>query len=169
MREFNFFSIIYAWIEFIFFFCRISNKKLRSPAFLRKTGNRCAIKDDFDEKSLKKNSPFRIYYYKLIKKYMQNIKQNLSTNDNQVLNDYYCPMMFNIILDYIHVLPFWSGIMIGHWTSLNPKFKSITRLSNNPVENWFNQVKTHMNPDRPIMPSVFASRMSQRCSIWRAL
>ncbi len=29
----------------IFFFCRISNKKLRSPAFLRKTGNRCATRN----------------------------------------------------------------------------------------------------------------------------
>ena len=42
--------------KIFFFFCRISNKKLRSPAFLRKTGNRCATRNVLSLERPKQNA-----------------------------------------------------------------------------------------------------------------
>ena len=120
------------------------------------------VDNDFSENSLKQTSPFGIYYRKVVENHSKNIKTHLTLNCIDELNEYYSPELFNVILDYIHLLPFWSGIMIGHWSLLNPKYKSMSRLTNNSVENWFNQVKTYLIPHRPTMPSVFTSRIHQR-------
>jgi hypothetical protein len=130
---------------------------------VRKNSNFVILGDDFDEKAFQKNSPFNIYYDKLINNHSKNIKFKESVfSDKIVLNDYFCPQMFNIISNYFHIIPFWTGVMLGQMASINTKFNNISRLTNNSVENWFNQVKTSMNPDRPIMPSIYASRMLNR-------
>ena len=121
------------------------------------------IDDDFKESSLKTNSPFKIYYDKLINKHSQNIKMKLSNNEEKNENFYYCPQFFDIIMDYTHILPFWTGIMIKFWKKINPNFESHVkdRIDNNYVENWFRQ-QNYIYPDMPVMPSVYTSRMYTR-------
>ena len=129
----------------------------------RSNQNIMILDDDFNESSLKKNSPFKIYYENLIKKHSQNVKLKLKLKDKLEENFYYCPQMFGILLEYTYILPFWTGLMLNYWKTLNPKYKSIisSRLDNNNVENWFRQVNL-MFPNIPVMPSVYSSRMKAR-------
>ena len=136
-----------------------SNKKKRK----KQVQNIMIVDDDFSEDSLKNNSPFKIYYDKLIKKHAQNVKLKLLNHEKDTINFYFCPEMFNILLDYTHVLPFWTGIMLNYWKQINPKYTNVvtTRIDNNSVENWFKQVNI-MFPDTPVMPSQYTSRMKTR-------
>ena len=52
-------------------------------------------------------------------------------------------------------MPLWSNVLINTWTSY---FNiSIKRLTNNPVENWFDQIKESLKQFSPVMPSQFAN------------
>ena len=69
---------------FFFFFCRISNKKLRSPAFLRKTGNRCATRNVLSLGRPKQNAQPVIFgkgdmqnSFKIFKKMFQKLLKKL--------------------------------------------------------------------------------------------
>lgn len=83
-----------------------------------------------------------------IKKYYDDFLQNIYVSklleDQKVekLNDYYSPILFDIIREQFHLIPFWTGIMIGEYLEKRHSiFSNICRLSNNPVENWFSQIK----------------------------
>ena len=58
-----------------------------------------------------------------------------------IKNEYYAPQLFAILEEKLYLIPMWSGIMIK---SELQNFKIKTRLTNNPVENWFGQVKNHI-------------------------
>ena len=121
------------------------------------------IDDDFNENNLKKNSPFKAYYEKLLNKHGQNIKSKINRESCVEANFFYSPKMFEILSDYIHIVPFWTGIMLSFWKTLNPKFASNikSRIDNNCVENWFGQLNS-IFPDMPVMLSVYSTRMLLR-------
>ena len=121
------------------------------------------IDNDFSEDALKKISPFAIHFKKYIKQH-QNSVITKPDDDKNEQNINYCPELFNIIIDYLHILPFWTGIMIEEWKLMNPNYSKIlsSLLNNNPVENEFKQKKHYLFQNLPIMPSQYTSRMKFR-------
>ncbi|RNA18556.1 hypothetical protein BpHYR1_022731 [Brachionus plicatilis] len=87
--------------------------------------------------SIEKSSPFKIFFDGLIERYQKSI-----LNDGIVDSSYYCPELFKILENQLYLLPLWTGIMITP-NKISHKIK--TRLTNNPVENWFGQLKHSMN------------------------
>ena len=85
-----------------------------------KLDNHIIIDDDgFCETSLKRNSPLNIYFHNLIENHKTNIKMQFDKTESLVKNFFFCPQMFNILLDYTYVLPLWSGIMLNYWGCQN--------------------------------------------------
>ena len=67
-----------------------------------------------------------------------------------ITNDFYCPELFKIIQDKLHLLPFWTGIMIKQGVAVldykkmlisQSRIRKLTRLDNNCVENRFGFIK----------------------------
>jgi predicted nuclease of predicted toxin-antitoxin system len=121
------------------------------------------LDNDFKESNLKMSSPFKIYFDKLINKHSQNIKMKLKNYNEKKENFFFCPQLFEILTDYTYILPFWTGIIIRYWKSINPNFESHVkdRIDNNYVENWFGQLNSVCS-DMPVMPSVYTSRIYAR-------
>ena len=71
---------------------------------------------------------------------------------SNVANDFFFPNLFEIIIDYVHLAPLWSGSVICHWQMQFYKEIRFTRLTNNPVEGYFNHLKNHLVP-KNAMPS----------------
>lgn len=92
-----------------------------------------------NEESIAKNSPFKKYFDQLIEKYKNNISK--ITKPFYSENEYYNPQLFNILQKKLYILPLWSGLMID---PNNIAYSTKTRLTNNPVENWFGQLKNNM-------------------------
>ena len=86
---------------------------------------------------------FNTHYENQIAKYNQVIKTTESDNKklNYAFNEYNCPDIFSILMDQMYLAPLWTGIMLQAETI---GYENKTRLSNNPVENWFSQVKNNM-------------------------
>lgn len=93
----------------------------------------------FDQ-NLKNSSPFSIYFKEKIRimEFELNSRANLNNIEKLSSNEFYCPLVFSLISDFLYLTPLWTAIMIGN--DIN-KHKFNTRLSNNPVENWFDQLK----------------------------
>ena len=92
------------------------------------------------EKSIKESSPFTEYYKKEINKYKIVLVKNQSGLTNKPINEYYCPDLFYILEKQLYLIPVWSGLMLRSQTIA---YKIKTRLTNNPVENWFSQIKNN--------------------------
>jgi hypothetical protein len=116
--------------------------------------------DKNDENSLKKKSMFVIFFKMLLKKIAENPLTDPSAN--MIANEFYCPEMFKIIAEYLYALPLWSLLCIGRWQQLNTKFDLIKNLTNNAVENWFDQVKNEILQAAVTMPSLHASRLDNK-------
>jgi hypothetical protein len=62
---------------------------------------------------------------------------------NSEKNAYFCPQLFSLLMNEIHLLPLWSGVMIYKvqmfYNDLFPEIK--TRLTNNFVEYSFGHIK----------------------------
>lgn len=95
------------------------------------------------EENIKKNSPFKHYYDNLIYKFNDQIKDQTIQNSKTdiIKNEYYSPQLFWILEDKLYLLPLWSGMMI--YSDIQT-YKIKTRLTNNPVENWFGQIKNNI-------------------------
>lgn len=68
-------------------------------------------------------------------------------DENQILNEYYCPELFELINKKLYIYPLWTGYFLPKTYSLVDnllKDKQPTRLTNNCVENWFNQLKNNI-------------------------
>jgi hypothetical protein len=97
-----------------------------------------------NDKDLKKNSEILFYYDTLIEQCR--LSSDQLKEESKHLNPFYCPKLFKLIDDRLHLMPLWCGIMI-RITGLslkNPYLCSITRLSNNYVENYFGHIKTYI-------------------------
>ena len=73
------------------------------------------------------------------------IDEYIVTDDSEI-NNFYCPQLFNVLMNEIHLLPLWSGIIIFkvqlHYNECFPNIKS--RLTNNFVENSFGNLKKNI-------------------------
>lgn len=87
-----------------------------------------------DKKALKKCSPFHIYYQKIIHEFKSCIQ-----SDHLAKNEFYCPDLFNILANQLYLAPIWTGMMLKSKDKQNR-----ARLSNNPVENYFGQLKNNI-------------------------
>ena len=95
--------------------------------------------DGKDEANVVKNSPFTVYFRQKVYDYKAFYTPSHSTNF--LTNEFYCPKLFKLIVKQLHLLPIWSGIMISNQTF---GYDVKTRLSNNPVENYFGQLKNNI-------------------------
>ena len=114
--------------------------------------------DSSVDDSLKKNSPFKTHldaYIKTVKDTSKPTKQTAATTKNKFFN----PQLFCIVEEFFYIVPFWSGIIINMWQANYPKrFEPFTRLSNNPVENWFKILKYQILRDQ-VKPSQHSSKV----------
>jgi hypothetical protein len=143
----------------------IDNDEMEKSKFEKKVENlSCTYKSkngkQKNEKSLFKKSLFRIHFENVLKEEIDSNKDELNISKTE--NEFYCPQMFDIIKDYIHILPLWSGFMLFNWQELNPNYNHIKRLSNNPVENWFDQLKNVTLRKQKVMPSFLTTKMYQK-------
>ena len=116
--------------------------------------------DKNDESSLKKKSMFDSFFKMLLKQIAENTLNDPSVK--LIANEFYCPEMFKIIAEYLYALPLWSLLSIGRWQQINPKFDLTKNLTNNAVENWFDQVKNGILQTKVSMPSLHASKMDNK-------
>ena len=108
--------------------------------------------------SLKESSIFLNYFKKIINLNKKNIyikSKNSGKSNYKRFNNYYCPKIYDALFQYIHLMPLWSNVLINIWNSYFNM--NIERLSNNPVENWFHQIKQSLKLFLPTMPSVYAN------------
>lgn len=87
------------------------------------------------------NSPFHHYFAEVRKKLDEEFKQ--SGSKGLFENEFYCPELYNLLLDQFYLLPVWSGIMLDNEMCSPVK----TRISNNIVECWFNHLKNRIMTD----------------------
>lgn len=127
-----------------------------------------SIEDDFfnseEQKiNLKNESDFSIYFRKLFENYKSLVEKDKENKCELVKNEFYNPHVFEIISKRLYLVPLWSGLIISlNLDSLNCS-KTNSRLSNNPVESWFNilrnnilQLSKKQKVKRKIMPSEFS-------------
>ena len=104
-----------------------------------------STRTDCNLKRLKHNSPFKLYFDSQIKNYETSSDSSDMDQDN--LNEFYSPVLFKILRDQLYIIPLWSGIMI------HDKIKGYsikTRLTNNPVENYFGQLKNNILQNKKV-------------------
>jgi hypothetical protein len=101
-----------------------------------------------DNKPLKRDSPFFIYYEKIIQIFVKNSNQEKTDAIEFHQNEFFCPKLFEILKSQLYLLPVWSGIIICH-RKIGYDIK--TRLSNNPVENWIGQLKNNILKEENIV------------------
>lgn len=117
-----------------------ANRNLEFSLFVKETNIFISVDFEFE---VKKCSPFKTYFDKKVVNYNQMIKKKESETsvDTYILNEFFCPELFDLLNDYLYILPLWTGLLINPETI---SYITKTRLTNNPVENWFNQVKNHI-------------------------
>ena len=104
-------------------------------------------------KTLKKASKFQSYFENILNANMKIISNYDITKH---LNPYYSPKLFLIIMNYIYIIPFWTGIMLNLKTGHLIQYQSKKRTTNNPVENHFEFDKNKLlNGKLRVKPSEF--------------
>ena len=111
-----------------------------------------------NSKNLKENSPYSKYFIQVL----NSVASKPPKLRSKIENAFFQPTLFEIILDYIHLASLWSGLVIGNWQIFVNKEIRFTRLTNNPVEDYFNHLKNHLIP-KNCMPSQFT------CAIYEML
>ncbi len=106
-------------------------------------------------RSLKKQSPFRKYFDKMILFFQKSVEKNKNDFD---INEFFEPALFHLILQQLYLLPLWTGIFIQNWSN-NRKDSTLqfTRLNNNPAEVRFHIIKNKTLNGNKVMPSEFVS------------
>jgi hypothetical protein len=66
------------------------------------------------------------------------------TDEVFVDNEFFNQDLFEVLKERMFLLPIWSGIMID-------ENMGKTRLSNNPCENWFGQLKHNILKDSEVL------------------
>ena len=115
--------------------------------------------------NIKKNSPFRIYFDDLIKQYRSELNLNLIRKKKKVENDFFCEALFSIIDDKLHLMPLWTGLMIGEYKaySVNEFISKQTRFTNNSVESYFTELKHSIfNNQNNLLTSEMAAKCFNR-------
>jgi hypothetical protein len=125
------------------------------------------VDSDFPKNSLKTDSPFKVHFDKLIRMHQKEVQAKITNIDENETNFEYCPALFDILREYLYIVPFWAGVMLDYWKTLNPKYKNLigNRLDNNPAENNFRQKKHNLFQNLSVMPSQYTSRMKNRIDV----
>ena len=97
-----------------------------------------------------------------MKKYKTIITDNENEEEGIKDNEYYSPDLFVIIIDYLHLLPMWTGLAIHNILLKYPEIKIKTRLNNNPVENNFGHIKNNLFQNKKLMPSEMCAKLYDR-------
>ena len=84
--------------------------------------------------SIKASSPFQAYF--------NNMLNAMKFEKNKSRNEYYNPRLFLLIRTKLYLAPLWSGLLIKHINVKTPVRR--TRFTNNPVENYFGQLKNNI-------------------------
>ena len=102
--------------------------------------------------NLKTKSPFTAYFSGKIERF--DLDQEMQ--DQNCLNPFNAPDLYQIIDDLLHIMPMWSGVMLAQSKARDLRCATLgTRLTNNPVENYFGQVKHRLAREKHLlMPSV---------------
>ncbi|CAF0945818.1 unnamed protein product [Brachionus calyciflorus] len=124
--------------------------------------NDANIFDDLREfkKNLKENSPFSEYYKNLINEFKITgfISKNCDSFEGP--NDFYCPGLFEVISKRLYLMPLWSGVIISQLKLRHNEI--INRLTNNPIENWFGNLKNNVLKNEKVNTSELASFLYSR-------
>ena len=114
--------------------------------------------EDQNRSGYRKTSPFAVHFSEILKRHKKII--NLKSKKKKFyskkkFNHYYCPKIFKILYSYVHLMPLWSSVLLE---ICNSYYKlTLEGLTNNPCENWFDQIKESMRNFIPLMPSDYAS------------
>ena len=119
------------------------------------------------ESSLKKKSPFTKYFNEWL---IENnifintglFENNKLENEELETNFYHNNQLITLIIDYLHIIPMWTGIILKKWHRMFPQFDLLTRITNNIVENWFGRLKTFILKNKRVMPSELVSHLYRR-------
>ena len=107
-----------------------SKKELKNPI------NKIFTVNQF--RNLKNQSPFFKHFKNIIIGWKRKI-QNERCDENIETNIFYNPALFNLIQDYLYLIPLWTKVLLK---KLKPELDfSNLSLHNNPVENYFDILK----------------------------
>ncbi|CAF0977548.1 unnamed protein product [Brachionus calyciflorus] len=117
--------------------------------------------EEFTIGSLKKDSPFTKYFNSLFLIHQKNL--DLHEKSGFLINKYYNPELFKLCEETLYILPLWTGILLSFE---NFKYGDGSRISNNPVEGHFNNLRNNIlkinkkqKMIRKLMPSQYISRV----------
>jgi hypothetical protein len=83
--------------------------------------------------SLKKNSPFSVYFDAWLETNIRKIVEYNEKNYDLEDNFYFMPQFVDLIVDQLYILPLWTAIIIRKWQNVFPQFEKVTRITNNNV------------------------------------
>ena len=112
--------------------------------------------------NLKAESPYTLYFGYILDSYKKIVEAHQS---GDVDNQFYSPDLFKIIVDYLHIFSFWNGSIISEILLKHSNYKIQTRLTNNPVENYFGHLKKNLLKYRKHMPSSLTAVLYDRLKI----
>ncbi|CAF0888839.1 unnamed protein product [Brachionus calyciflorus] len=119
------------------------------------------LKETETLESIAEKSPFNIFFRKKFEKWQEKIN---SENETFQKNDFYEPKLFNLLKKQLYILPLWTGIILnllsGEFFEQDSFLK--TRLTNNPVENYFGNLKNNILQKKKSYPSEIATHILMR-------
>ncbi|CAF1061748.1 unnamed protein product, partial [Brachionus calyciflorus] len=110
--------------------------------------------------SLKKSSPFTGYFSSILENIETKINNYRNKNEKYEPNLFFNPNLYLLIKDQLYLVPLWTGILIDDLNKQSLfKFSDVlkTRLTNNPVENYFGMLKNRILLKRKVYPSELVS------------
>lgn len=106
--------------------------------------------------NIKKESPFTVHYNNIITK-LESLMTNYNKLSHLPSNIFYNPHLFKLVIDQLHILPLWTCIIFSVWQANQKSYEPLCRVSNNPVENWFHQLKHSLMGKLKSSPSAVVS------------
>jgi len=94
-----------------------------SKSKIQKNHQVLIVDSDFPKNSLKTDSPFKVHFDKLIRMHQKEVQAKITNIDENETNFEYCPALFDILREYLYIVPFWTGVMMNYRKTLNPKYK----------------------------------------------
>ena len=112
-------------------------------------------------KNITNSSPFKIRYVNELRpKFLANLATNSKTIE---MNKFFCPGLFHLIANKIHLLPVWSSslvVLLSESTCLTIQY--LKRIINNCSEQNFNITKNRIVVRSGSMPSEIAALSYER-------
>ena len=103
------------------------------------------------------NSPFTLYFDKLIFKFSAALKIiSHETLSSEPVNELYNTLLFKILKDRLYHISMWTGLLISRSQLKNPAGGSITRLLDNCGELYFRIIKVNLLKRKRVMASELA-------------